>query len=551
MHDLSTSELWWHGPQWLQEPSSNWPKSSESVSHDFEIERKPIRVHYAYFSDFQDILDRFSSFSKAIRIIAYVYRFYYRTHPKHRLNFSHNNTLITASEVNMVQNHLISTCQKAFYPNEYQALSAKRPIASSSTILSLHPFIDSEGSMRISGRLVRSPTLTYDEQHPIIIPYNCSYSRLLIRFIHELSIHGGNQLVLRLVRTKYWIPKVKNLIKTTINHCKPCVLYKQKCQRQLMSALPPERTEITRPFAHTGLDFSGPFDIKTYTGRSCRITKGYVCIFVCFATKAIHLEATSELSTSSFLGGFSRFVSRRGCPQHLHSDNGTNFVGASKILAKEFLRTSQGAITSNYAHLGVTWHFIPPGAPHMGGLWEAGVKSFKSHFKKICGNFKYTFEEFQTLLAKIEACLNSRPISPMSQEPSDFSPLTPGHFLIGSPLLVPIDPRIDEHPISLVNRWQRLKALHQQFSVRWKNEYLSELHKRNKWKEPTTNLAENTLVVIRDENLPPNSWRLGRVTKVYLGADHRVRVADILTERGSIVRPITKLVVLPNAPNSS
>lgn len=84
MHDLSTSELWWHGPRWLQEHSSNWPKSGEAASHDFEIDRKPIRVHYAYFSDFQDILDRFSSFPKAIRIVAYVYRFYYRTHPKYR-----------------------------------------------------------------------------------------------------------------------------------------------------------------------------------------------------------------------------------------------------------------------------------------------------------------------------------------------------------------------------------------------------------------------------------------------------------------------------------
>ncbi|XP_075162902.1 uncharacterized protein LOC142235538 [Haematobia irritans] len=233
-----------------------------------------------------------------------------------------------------------------------------------------------------------------------------------------------------------------------------------------MAALPPERADFSRPFSHTGLDFAGPFDIKNYAGRGCIITKGYVCVFVCFATKAIHLETTSDLSTSSFLAAFDRFISRRGCPLHIHSDNGTTFVGASKILARECIQSSKNAVSSGFAYQNISWHFIPPGAPHMGGLWEAGVKSFKLHFRKVAGNSKYSFEEFQTLLSRIEACLNSRPLSPMSQEPSDFDALTPGHFLIGSPVLAPIEPNIREAPMSLVNRWQRVKAIHQHFCTR-------------------------------------------------------------------------------------
>lgn len=311
-----------------------------------------------------------------------------------------------------------------------------------------------------------------------------------------------------------------------------------------MAALPPERTEFTRPFTRTGLDFAGPFDIKSYSGRACRITKGYVCVFVCFATKAIHLEATSDLSTPTFLAAFNRFISRRGCPLHLYSDNGTTFVGASKILTRDFIQASRSYVAANYSHQNLSWHFIPPGAPHMGGLWEAGVKSFKSHFRKFAGSFKFTFEEFVTLLSRIEACLNSRPLSPISQDPSDFSALTPGHFLIGSPILATIDPRLEESPASIINRWQRLKALHQHFCTRWKNEYLRELQKRVKWQTAEKNLQENTLVVIQDENLPPNSWRLGRVSKTYCGSDRRVRVADIVTQKGTITRPITKLVVI-------
>ena len=134
----------------------------------------------------------------------------------------------------------------------------------------------------------------------------------------------------------------------------------------------------------------------------------------------------------------------------------------------------------------------------------------------------------------------------MSDDPNDISALTPGHFLIGTPLLAPPEPEIQNPPVSLINRWQRLKALHQLFCVRWKHEYLHELHKRYKWKSPSDNLKEGMLVVIREENLPPNSWRLGRIERVVAGKDSLVRVADVRTERGVIRRPIVKLVVLPS-----
>ncbi|XP_073817221.1 uncharacterized protein [Musca autumnalis] len=130
-------------------------------------------------------------------------------------------------------------------------------------------------------------------------------------------------------------------------------------------------------------------------------------------------------------------------------------------------------------------------------------------------------------------------------DPSDLTALTPGHFLIGSPLLVPIDPKIDTSPMSIVNRWQRLKVIHQQFCQRWKDEYLKELHKRHKWQFPVDNLKEGMMVVIKEDNIPPNSWRLGRITNTFPGRDNLVRIVEVKTERGTITRPITKLVVIP------
>ncbi|XP_075157594.1 uncharacterized protein LOC142230857 [Haematobia irritans] len=411
--ELVGNHLWWHGPEWLRHPSHLWPESPISDNGIIEIEKKPVKVHFSFFDDFEDVLNRFSCYSRAVRVIAYIYRFYYSVHSKLRSNSNLASLSISSFEIQMVQKSLIVMTQRAYFPR---------------------------------------------------------------------------------------------------------------------------------------LDFAGPFEIKNYSGRNCRMSKGYVCIFICFCIKAIHLEATSDLSTSAFLAAFSRFVSRRGCPLNLYSDNGTTFVGASKVLSKQFHTSTHEAVTAKYAHHNLTWHFIPPGAPHMGGLWEAGVKSFKLHFKKVAGNFKHTFEEFQTLLYRIEAC--SRPLSPISPDPSYLVALTLGHFLIGSPILAPIDPNIRDTPMSISNRWERLKAIHQHLCARWKEEYLKKLHKRYKWQKTSENLEENMLVVVREENLPPNVWRLGRITRVYPGNDGRIRVADVRTERGIITRPITKLVVLPSESTS-
>ncbi|XP_069965825.1 uncharacterized protein [Bactrocera oleae] len=371
--------------------------------------------------------------------------------------------------------------------------------------------------MRVNGRLSNSAALSYNERHPIILPYSSRLTKLLTQFTHSITLHGGNQLVLRLMRTEFWIPKLKTLIKSIIHQCKTCVLHKKSETTQLMAALPAERTTLTRPFAATGIDFAGPYDIKNYTGRACLITKSYVCVFVCFATKAIHLEAASDLTIQEFMAAFARFFSRRG-----------------------------SQITTSEAHQNINWHFNPPGAPHMGGLWEAGVKSLKSHLKKVSQIQKFTFEELSTLLTRIESCLNSRPLSPLSEDPRNIEPLTPGHFLIGTPLLTPAEPNLEDTQLSIAHRWQKLKILHQHFCKRWKEEYLKELHKRYKWKYPQRNIEVNDMVVIRQETLPPNEWKLGRIEKTYIGADNKTRVVDIRTSQGTITRPITKIVTLPN-----
>ncbi|XP_075150703.1 uncharacterized protein LOC142224804 [Haematobia irritans] len=515
--ELAVSTLWWHGPDWLCSDSSRWD-IGDLTPLETDVEVRAVKTHASFFTNDEDILERFSSLDRALRVIAYIFRFYHRTHYSHASRNVYHDTTLTATELKTVRLRLAVLSQRAHYPDEYGCLMGKKPLGSRSSLLSLNPFLDEEGVMRLNGRLSRCPTLSYSERHPIIVPYNSRFARLLVKYVHDISIHGGNQLVLRLIRIEYWIPRLTSLIRSTINRCKRCLLDRKKSCTQIMAALPPERTVLTRPFTTTGVDFAGPFEIKLFIGRACKITKGYVCVFVCFSTKAIHLEATSDLSTTTFLAAFHRFISRRGCPKTIFSDNGTNFVGASREMDKVLgcvFKEGRDKVCSAYQFQQLSWQFIPAGAPHMGGLWEAAVKSFKTHFRKHASGFKFTFEEFSTVLSRIEACLNSRPLCPMSESSQELVALTPGHFLENEGAVATV--------LLTVERG---------------------IFERYKWKFPQRDIEVGDLVVIRDEQLPPTSWKLGRVDDVHTGSDGRVRVADVRTANGVVRRPVVKLVIL-------
>jgi len=132
-----------------------------------------------------------------------------------------------------------------------------------------------------------------------------------------------------------------------------------------------------------------------------------------------------------FLYALRRFCSRRGVCSDVYSDNATNFIGANRKL-QELKKIVLSTILDPGLHkpiveLGIRWHHIPSRSPHFGGLWEAGIKSVKKHLNKILGNSALTYEELNTVLARVEACLNFRPMTPLSSDPSDMSVLTPGH----------------------------------------------------------------------------------------------------------------------------
>ncbi|XP_075163389.1 uncharacterized protein LOC142236024 [Haematobia irritans] len=522
--DLTSNPLWWYGPSWMTTPEFNWPNRNPLTTN------LPAEIVQSYqvTTESVDILERFSSYTKALRVLSYVFRFFFNSHPSIGNSQRFQTIRVSTTELQNVKNRLLSLAQRQFYSNEYNSLRSSAPIGKKSHLSTLNPFLDCDNLMRVNGRLSNS-SLPYKERYPIILPGKSRFCFLYLSHLHTFLAHGECILMCRFVQTEFYVPRLKSLVKT--------IIHKYRCT-------------LAPPFHTTGIDFAGPFDLKSSSLRKSPIIKGYVSVFVCFATKAIHLEACSELSSAAFEAAFARFVGRRGLPHRIVSDNGRNFLGASRNLTREFakfLRCTSTDIAEKYATYGFEWKFIPPHAPHMGGLWEAAVKSFKIHFKKITGSHRFTFEQFSTILARIEGVLNSRPISAISEDPADLTALTTGHSLKGAPIVALPEP-ISQN-LSLVNRWTKLKALHHQFSLRWKNYYLKSMQKRYKWKTPSCNLKIDDLVVILDDLLPPNEWRLGRIINTYPGSDQNVRIADVRTATGFVNRPITKLCYLPLCDN--
>ncbi|GFW43052.1 tigger transposable element-derived protein 1 [Trichonephila clavipes] len=193
----------------------------------------------------------------------------------------------------------------------------------------------------------------------------------------------------------------------------------------------------------------------------------------------------------------------------------------------------------------INWKFLPPRAPNFGGLWEAGVKSFKFHFKHEAGNSRFTYEEFLTIMTQIEGILNSRPLTPLSTDIDDLSVLTPAHFLIRRPITSISEPNIIHIETNRLNIYERLTKIVQSIWKRWSNNYLSNLQQRSKWKFEKDNARVGDLVLIKEDNLAVNKWLMGRLIKVFPGKDNRIRVVTIKTQYGVVKRPISKICILP------
>jgi len=324
-----------------------------------------------------------------------------------------------------------------------------------------------------------------------------------------------------------------------------------------MGLLPAKRTAPAPPFLSVGIDFAGPFTIRRGYTRKPTLIKCYVVVFVCLFTKCVHLDLCSSLSTEDFLATLRRFISRRGTPTTIFSDNGTNFQGAREHIRElqkmmespETLQAISHFATSN----DISWQHIPPRTPHFGGLWEAAVKSMKLLLRKNVAPHPLRYDELYTLVTEAEAILNSRPLLPLQTDDiTDGSYLTPGHFLIGRPLRAP--PTTASPPqgkISLLRRWNLVSRLSSDLWKQWLGSYLSSLAVRAKWIQPGRPPQVGDVVFVKDETLVTRQWPVAVITDVFPGDDGQIRVVELRCKGKTYRRATERLIPLRREADSS
>ena len=492
-----------------------------------------------------DIINNCSSFTKLQRVVAWCRRFIHNTrNPLYRSTGS-----LSSAELNESIACIVKNIQQCSFAKEIQCLVKGSALPKNSRLINLSPFIDSNGLLRVGGRLKNS-NMTFKKQCPMLLPTKHNFTNTVINHYHIMYFHAGAQLTLALLRQRFWIVSARNQVRKVLWNCITCKRVNAKSGHQQMADLPEARVTISRIFSRVGLDYCGPFKIKIFVGRSKQVRKIYVCIFVCFTTKAVHLEIVHDLTTAAFLAALKRFIARRGKPCEMYSDNGRNFVGANneiKNILKSLFKCKSKEEIENYAGSeGIKWHFNPPSSPHFGGLWEACVKSLKYHLKRVIGDNILSYEEFLTLVTQIESVLNSRPLCPLSSDPNDVEALTPAHFIIGSSLVALPEPNYTETPMNRLNRWQLLQRLTQQFWKQWSSVYLSNLMHRPKWCNGNVEIKEGDLILVKNSEISGFlKWNLARVVKIHPGKDDIVRVVTLKDKNGTYKKPVTKIVTLP------
>lgn len=523
---LKEHRLWWEGPEWLKtyDPESaptikyENPKIEERIAAqvNMTVQAKPVPFTIT-------LLCEHSSMSHVTRVVAWILRFIAKSSKRHNAESSSS---LTSAELNNAEQLIVKEYQHIEYEEDITHLKKHGRVATNSKLVSLNPFLDEHSILRVGGRL-RNSHINASAKHPIILSSHSRLTELLINQAHQRTLHGGARLTLSYIRERFWIVSGIRTVKRQLRKCVKCRRFTTETHQQIMADLPAPRVTPSRPFTHTGIDFTGHVEVKSNKGRGIRTSKGYVAVFVCLATKAVHLELVSDLSTPMFLQAFHRFCNRHSTPSHCYSDNGTNFVGANRLLKREYQEIIQNInkdFFDNINHLDIQWHFNAPAWPSAGGLWESAVKSLKYHLKRVLGDQKLTYEEFTTLLTHVEACLNSRPLCALTEDP-DYDHLTPGHFLVGGPILS--RPQVQSDNISLPKRWQLIQAMNRQIWKCWSNDYLQQLQARSKWRTPIENIKKDDVVVIREDNIPPGRWAIGRVIEIHPGKDNHIRVVTL------------------------
>ncbi|KAG1677791.1 MMS19 nucleotide excision repair [Nymphon striatum] len=524
-----------HGPNWLKLPPASWPVGelgciAESVK--CKLYSPPTKL-----SNFSNALihnkpiidiNNFRSYKQLIKVTTLVFKAINRWR-KRSDSLSKNEAkkylikLIQCESFSEELNYLHSIS------NHVKKNAVKKPVL----VDRLNLFVDKDGLLRSSGRIDKSLVFTYELRNPILLPAKGTLTELIVWDSHYSCKHlGVSSTLMHLRNSGWWLPKGRQIIKTIIKGCATCIKFNSLPFRNPpTTSLPSNRVNFLYPFQHTGIDFTGHIWIKDDAGN---LEKMYLLIYTCLNVRAVYIDLIPKMDTRQFLLSFMRFVNLYGTPTHLYSDNARTFLKGGELIEQ---MTESDEFKSSFVNSSIKHLTIPLYSPWVGACWERLIRTIKVCLNKTIGRSKLSYFDMLTVISDIGHVINSRPLTYINSDSNDkLKPLTPNDFIkpyANSSLIFNLDspPDIfdlntDENEKNLVSVLEQRDNYYLQFKREWYEHYLLSL--REKIGSPSklssnNDISAGDVVLIKIPNKTRPYWLLGRVLRIVIGHDNRVR----------------------------
>ena len=497
------NSCWWEGPEWLSRPKEEWPVTIEAeVDEDqVNLEKRKSTQTMAVSTSVPWFQPQVSLYFKKVKVMAWILRII--TNLRKPTDDRLLTPYLTIQELRAAENKILKIVQKEAFPNGAEDIRCMKTT------------VGEDGLIRIKSKLTfRTDSMEF--RSPVVLPKDHPLVTELIEHVHVSNCHAGTQAVLGLLREKYWILRGRQAVGKIIHRCVTCLRYSAKGVTVDTAPLPIHRVETVEAFQNIGVDLAGPLFLRDGT-------KAWIVLFTCAVYRAVHLDLVTSLSTEAFLGSLERFIYTQGRPNVVYSDNGTNFVGSvnlfKKLNWKKIEDASQGQANK------IRWIFNPPTAAWWGGWWERLVRSTKDLLRKMLGRAKLTYDELRTCLAAVEATINSRPLTTVTEDQNDLIPLTPRMFI--RPLSTAQFPEGEMiNSRELQGRYKKIQELKKDLQARFRKEYLALLVQKAQEKT-TPRLKVGDVVLIGSDDKKRFEWPLGRILELIPGRDSVVRTAKV------------------------
>lgn len=579
--DLLNSKTWWSGADFLTDFSQqSWPKNDtiglskyQQGIDNFERESSSKNVLFVTESSsvLDEILKKYEKWYKAVNVNAYVQRaiacfqkkslksqvqsgqlelISYKKFGDRPGNIIDTKNPLTSKDIRNSERDFVRNAQLQKFPKEIHCLKTGLPISKQSPLRDLRPYWDDQLQiLRMKSRLVDSKFLSEGTTNPIILPKGDIVTNKLVIHLHQLLFKATPETTHNMLRKNYHLSCGREVIRNLIRKCVCCKLpfpLQAQC-----GDLPDQRIDHQSPWRAASVDFGGPFlavhrcNLEQCT-HSDVLDKVYYTIFTDMTTRAVHLELVKDLTTHTFLMSFENFTNRRGMVNFMFSDCAKTFKTAGKELKRALSQIDWNHVRHKGLAKGIEWQFNKEKAPWMIGVCERLNRNIKSAVRSTLKARQLTFEEMNNLFIQCEALINNRPLTNVKSASDDEilgTSITPAELCISRTIEVQptISPKLAR--VSDFAKYKRERQLiHKIFWRRWTHDYLLSLRKVPTFHDQKGSVNINDIVLIRDDNLNFNEYKMGRIIELLPSRDSKIRAVRLKLPQGSIItRPVNRL----------